>query len=313
MKSGILNMYKPTDMTSFSMVAVVRGITREKAGHLGTLDPMAEGVLPVGIGGASRVMDYLDADIKEYRGTARIGLKTDTQDIWGTVIEDSPDASVSFDRLKDAAEALTGVISQVPPAYSAVKIDGKRLYAYARDGKVHEIKSKIKSRKVFIEKLEIPELNGRDFSFVVRCTKGTYIRTICHDIGEILGCGAAMTSLVRTKSGIFTADSGMTPDMMRSMDRAQIEKRVVSTGDALVNLGKAALGAREEQMFRNGVTLRAYQWKALETPRYAEEEFPLPLREIFRKGYKVYGPCERFIGVGFAPGDGSLRPDKVFD
>ena len=113
MKSGILNTYKPVNMTSFSMVAVVRGITREKAGHLGTLDPMAEGVLPVGIGGASRVMDYLDADIKEYRGTARLGLRTDTQDVWGTVIEDSADISVEPDRLRDAAAAMTGVISQI--------------------------------------------------------------------------------------------------------------------------------------------------------------------------------------------------------
>ncbi len=313
MKSGILNTYKPVNMTSFSMVAVIRGITREKAGHLGTLDPMAEGVLPVGIGGASRVMDYLDADIKEYRGTARLGLRTDTQDVWGTVIEDSADISVEPDRLRDAAAAMTGVISQIPPAYSAVKIDGKRLYAYARDGRTHEISSKIKPRKAYIEKIDITELNGRDFSFVVRCTKGTYIRTICHDIGESLGCGAAMTSLVRTKSGIFTAESGITPDMMRSMDLSRIEERVISSGDALVFLGKATVGEREERMFRNGVTLRHYQWKAIQKPRYAEQEFPLPLRGIFRTGYRIYGPDGGFVGVGSARGDGTLSPDKIFD
>ena len=159
---GIINVNKPKDMTSFDVVAIVRrACCTKRVGHLGTLDPMAEGVLPVTIGRAGRVMDYLDTDIKVYRGSARLGLETDTLDIWGNTVKTCEDFSIDRKMLDKAVEAFRGVIDQIPPMYSALKVGGKKLYEYAREGKTIDVKS----RKAYIEKADIISFDGFEFEF----------------------------------------------------------------------------------------------------------------------------------------------------
>jgi len=200
--NGIINIYKEAGFTSFDVVAKLRGITKQrKIGHTGTLDPDATGVLPVVLGNATRLVDMLTDKKKEYVAEFKLGITTDTQDISGSLLS-TKEVNVSADQVRHAIESFVGDISQIPPMYSAIKVDGKRLYELAREGKEIERKS----RPVTIHEIEIISIELPIVKMRVGCSKGTYIRTLCHDIGEKLGCGATMTSLVRTKSGQFSID-----------------------------------------------------------------------------------------------------------
>ena len=179
MKSGIINVYKEKGFTSFDVVAKLRGILRtKKIGHTGTLDPDAEGVLPVCIGRATKVCDILTDKDKIYEAVMLLGVETDTQDTSGEVLKELPVTS-SEDEVKAATLSFVGEYAQVPPMYSALKVDGKKLYELAREGKTVERKA----RNVEILSIEILEVNLPRVRMVVHCTKGTYIRTLCHDIG----------------------------------------------------------------------------------------------------------------------------------
>lgn len=199
--NGIIIVNKEKGFTSHDVVAKLRGILRfKKIGHTGTLDPDATGVLPVCVGKATRVCDLLTDKDKTYVAVVKLGVTTDTQDMTGQLLA-SADVSVTEDQLRVVLKEFTGEIDQIPPMYSAIKVNGKKLYELARQGKEIERKA----RRVTIHNLFLREtaLQNDEFTIEVTCSKGTYIRSLCHDIGQRLGCGAAMQSLVRTRVGEF--------------------------------------------------------------------------------------------------------------
>lgn len=205
MINGIINIYKEKGYTSHDVVAKLRGITRQKKiGHTGTLDPDAEGVLPVCLGRATKVCDLLTEKDKIYETTLLFGITTDTQDISGTIIREESAAELTEERVRAAIFGYIGEYEQLPPMYSALKVNGKKLYELAREGKEVERKT----RKVTIYGIRILEMNLPRVRMEVHCSKGTYIRTLCHDIGADLGCGGCMETLLRTRVSRFTlADS----------------------------------------------------------------------------------------------------------
>ena len=203
--TGILNLDKPAGWTSHDAVAKLRRILGERRiGHGGTLDPMATGVLPVFVGRATRAVEFLEAADKEYEAGLRLGIVTDTQDTTGQILEERP-VSISEEELRSAILGLRGERDQLPPMYSAVKVGGKALYAYARAGKTVERKS----RHITIDSSEPLGWAGEEYRFRIVCSKGTYIRTLCHDLGETLGCGGAMSSLRRLRAGPFRLEEAV--------------------------------------------------------------------------------------------------------
>lgn len=206
---GILNIYKEKGYTSHDVVAKLRGILHQKKiGHTGTLDPDATGVLPVCCGKATKVCELLADQDKSYRAVCRLGVETDTQDMSGQVLREADYHGITLDQLEQCLESFRGEISQIPPMYSALKVQGKKLYELAREGKTVERKP----RTVQIYQLDLveEELDKGLFTMDVTCSKGTYIRTLCHDIGQSLGCLAAMQSLVRTRVSVFGLEEAVT-------------------------------------------------------------------------------------------------------
>lgn len=206
---GILNIYKEAGYTSHDVVAKLRGILKQKRiGHTGTLDPEATGVLPVCIGRATKVCELLSDRDKTYQAVCRLGVVTDTQDMTGNVLEESQIQGITGQKIMDAAASFLGESFQIPPMYSALKVDGKRLYELAREGKT----VKRNPRRILISSLEILQVDLEEGTFMmeVTCSKGTYIRTLCHDIGQKLGAGAAMESLVRIRVGEFFVENAFT-------------------------------------------------------------------------------------------------------
>ena len=207
MPDGILIIDKPAGWTSMDVCAKLRGALREKrVGHGGTLDPMATGVLPVFVGQATKAVEYAENTQKEYVGGLRLGLVTDTQDITGNVLETRP-VTVTASDVEAALSHFTGELEQIPPMYSAVKIRGKKLYELARKGKEVERPP----RRVTIDQLELLErVSETDYRFRCLCSKGTYVRTLCHDIGAALGCGGTLYDLRRTRAAGFTLADAVT-------------------------------------------------------------------------------------------------------
>ena len=226
---GFININKPGGMTSHDVVSKLRKISKIKQiGHTGTLDPMATGVLPVAIGKASRLIEFLTED-KGYIAKLQFGKISDTYDIEGAV-ENYSDKKVTQQQVQAGLQKFRGKIEQIPPAYSAVHYKGKRLYELARQGQIPE---DIPSRTVFINVLELLEFNEEEQTALLKieCSKGTYIRSIINDLGMELGCGAVMTELKRTKSGLFTIDTAVQLDMLT--DREDIEKYLINPVEVL--------------------------------------------------------------------------------
>ena len=197
---GIVVIDKPAGLTSHDVVSRVKKITgARKAGHTGTLDPMATGVLPVCLHEATKLMQFLSADRKTYRASMLLGVRTDTQDIEGQITDQS-DNVVSDEDIRRALMGMVGKIKQVPPAYSAIKHKGKPLYKYARRGEILEIAA----RDVEIFSIDIQDISFPNVMFEISCSGGTYIRTVCNDVGDVLGCGACLSGLRRLQSGFFT-------------------------------------------------------------------------------------------------------------
>ncbi len=200
--NGILLVDKPQDWTSHDVVAKLRGVLHERRiGHSGTLDPLATGLLVVFAGRATRAVEFAEADSKEYIAGLRLGLSTDTQDITGNITARSdrlPDESA----VREAIGHFIGDIEQIPPMYSAIKIGGKKLYELARKGQSVERQP----RKIRVSSIEIEGRCGEEYLLRISCSKGTYVRTLCSDIGDALGCGACMSSLRRTRAGLFSLD-----------------------------------------------------------------------------------------------------------
>ena len=248
--NGIIVIDKPQGWTSMDICAKLRGMYREKRiGHAGTLDPMATGVLPVFIGRATRAVEFADKGDKEYVAGLKLGIVTNTQDTSGEVLESRP-VNVTPEQLEEALTKFRGDIEQIPPMYSAIKINGKKLYELARKGKEVERKP----RPVTIHALTLEEQTAPDeYVIRVRCSKGTYIRTLCHDIGQVLGCGGAMSSLRRSMAAGFTLEQAVSLDTVQdSEDRLSLLLPVdayFSTFPALT------VDAANEKKIRNGMTL----------------------------------------------------------
>lgn len=216
MPDGILIIDKPTGWTSMDVCAKLRGILREKRiGHAGTLDPMATGVLPVFVGRATKAVQFAENGRKEYHAVLKLGTVTDTQDTTGAVLEAHP-VTVGADEVRAALEHFTGELLQLPPMYSALKVNGQKLYDLARQGKTVERKP----RAITVYELELLEQSAPDeFTLRVVCSKGTYIRTLCHDLGEYLGCGGCMAALRRTRSGSFSVENARRIGELTRADR----------------------------------------------------------------------------------------------
>lgn len=220
---GFLNIYKPVGMTSHDVVAILRKVTRIKQiGHTGTLDPFAQGVLPVAIGKATRLIEYLD-DEKEYLAEIFLGKSTNTYDCDGEATCESG-LKVTQKEILEGLKSFEGDILQTPPIYSAIKVKGKKLYEYARKG----IEVEIEPRKVFIEKIELKNFDeeNQKAEVLIKCSKGTYIRSIAHDLGQNLGCGAHLSKLVRTQAGKFFINNAIQLEDIRTF--ADVEKNLIN-------------------------------------------------------------------------------------
>ena len=251
--NGILVLNTPAGYTSFDCVAVLRRLTGEKKiGHTGTLDPQATGVLPVCIGKVTRLLEFMDSAPKTYVCGCTLGLETDTQDIWGAVTCDRrPEtASVTRENVEDALRCLVGKIEQKPPVFSAVKVNGKRLYEYAREGRDVDVPV----RRVTVHSIRLLDWQGPDqpFTFEVVCSRGTYVRSICHDLGQKLGCGACMSSLVRTETCGYSIDKAVSMDDLKQMTKGQIEALLDPPETAVSHLPRLELNETQASLFRNG-------------------------------------------------------------
>ncbi|MEG0829820.1 MAG: tRNA pseudouridine(55) synthase TruB [Anaerovoracaceae bacterium] len=309
---GIINLNKPEKWTSHDCVAVMRGIIgMKRIGHTGTLDPMATGVLPICLGTTTRIMEYMDLDFKTYECEMKLGLETDTQDIWGQILNTSPIEHITEDDVRRAFAPFHGTISQIPPKYSAVKIDGKRLYEYAREGK----EVTVKSREIYIKELLVNKIcleEGR-ITYTVTCSKGTYIRTICQDVGESLGCGATMSRLTRVKSGIFSIENAIDMEDLKKMEKDQIPSLLTDTDKPLVNFGKIVFNQDRAAYFCNGGHIRLEDATIVSQPVYKTMESHITIRDEYRKAYNIYNEQKVFLGVAFYDeGRNRLIADKVF-
>ncbi|WP_101910565.1 tRNA pseudouridine(55) synthase TruB [Marasmitruncus massiliensis] len=291
--TGILCIDKPSGFTSFDVVAKMRGIARERRiGHAGTLDPMATGVLPLFFGRATKACDILPLQDKRYTATFRLGITTDTQDITGAVLSQSP---VNADRkaVEAAAAQFVGAIQQVPPMYSAVKVNGQRLYDLARRG----VEVERQAREITIYSIEFLDCDEENtYSIDVFCSKGTYIRTLVADIGEALGCGAALTALRRTMAAGFTLDQCITLEQAQQLAG---ERRLPAAGVpveyAFEPLPKAQLTEMQTKMALNGVSLDPSRVSGVGV---AER-------------YSVYSDKGIFIGIAAVAG-GNFKMTKLF-
>ncbi len=291
--TGILCIDKPSGFTSFDVVAKMRGIARERRiGHAGTLDPMATGVLPLFFGRATKACDILPMQDKRYTATFRLGIKTDTQDITGAVLSQSP---VNADRkaVEAAAAQFVGAIQQVPPMYSAVKVNGQRLYDLARRG----VEVERQAREITIYSIEFLDCDEENtYSIDVFCSKGTYIRTLVADIGEALGCGAALTALRRTMAAGFTLDQCITLEQAQQIaGEGRLPAAGVPVEYAFEPLPKAQLTEMQTKMALNGVSLDPSRVSGVDV---AER-------------YSVYSDKGIFIGIAAVAG-GDFKMTKLF-
>lgn len=242
---GFLNIYKPVGMTSHDVVSVLRRVTKIKQiGHTGTLDPFAEGVLPICIGKATRLIEYLQDD-KEYLATVQFGAATNTFDLDGEKVFTS-DKRVSRDDIKEGLKSFEGEILQLPPIFSAIKVKGKKLYEYARKGEEVEIQP----RKVVIENIELKNFDEelQQAQILLKCSKGTYIRSIANDLGKNLGCGGYLIKLIRTQAGKFRVENSV------QLDGIDVESNLINPLDIL-NLPKIAVDNDDLARIKNGMPI----------------------------------------------------------
>lgn len=309
MVNGIINVYKEKGYTSFDVVAKLRGILKQKKiGHTGTLDPDAQGVLPVCLGKATKVCDLLTDKNKEYKAVMLLGKVTDTQDVSGTVLQERK-VCVSEQEVRDAVLSFVGGYEQVPPMYSALKVNGKKLCDLAREGKTVERKARpVQILSIEIEKIELPRVTMK-----VECSKGTYIRTLCQDIGEKLGCGACMERLLRTKVSKFFVEDALTLGQIEElvakegagMEPAEWSAKTFSfiqpVDSVFLQYPKAVVLQNYDKVLYNGNRLEKnffqnYQSEWEETPIriYDEKDCFVGLYEYkpFQKNYK---PAKMFI------------------
>lgn len=247
--NGVVIVDKPAGITSHDVVSRLRRIYKtRRVGHTGTLDPMATGVLPVCIGSATKAADMLVSSIKRYSAELMLGKRTDTLDIEGAVIEECP-VEVSAEDIRNAILSFVGEQEQLPPMYSAIKQNGKKLYELARMG----VETERDKRRIIIHSIEIQSIDIPYVKIDVRCSKGTYIRSLCDDIGRKLGCGAVMTALRRTETAGFTAEEARAIDELEAMENAF--DAVIPTDRLFDKLPRIDLNEKQEKSIKNGVRM----------------------------------------------------------
>ena len=285
---GVLILDKPEGMTSHDCVAIMRRLYHtRKVGHTGTLDPMATGVLPILLGRAAKAAEYLTAEDKHYIAGLRLGLTTDTEDITGTTLTESSDIP-NESAVIAAAESFIGESDQIPPMYSALKVDGQKLYDLARQG----ITVERKARKITIPALTCTKQDERTYTLDVRCSKGTYIRTLCADIGAKLGCGGVMCSLRRAASGNFTLDRAYTIEALEAMTDEERLSCLVPTEALFSDLEKLVLPAFYERLADNGQPIHL---KKLYRGKYDESRYTIGQRMTIcgeNKGFFALGEVQ---------------------
>ena len=262
---GIINIYKEADYTSHDVVARMRGILKtRKIGHTGTLDPDAVGVLPVCIGRATKACDMLTDRSKVYEAVLRLGITTDTEDMSGTILTENP-VDVTEEQVVEAVHHFLGDYEQIPPMYSAIKVEGRKLYEIAREGKVIERKP----RPVTIYELEIIKIELPLVHIRISCSKGTYIRSLCRDIGERLGCGGCMEHLTRTRVGEFVIENAITLSQLEDLVRDERVEEFIKPVDRLfVQYPKVKVSNKSEHaLLTNGNPLAARKLRMNEEHR----------------------------------------------
>ena len=292
--TGIIPLHKEENITSFFAVNKARRIVGEKkAGHTGTLDPNATGVLPIALGGATRFIELLPTHKKAYKATFKTGVTTDTLDIWGEVTG-TCEKTVTFEEVLKVSEGFKGEIMQLPPMYSALKKDGVRLYELARQGKEVERTP----RKCEIYELSVGECENGEFSLYCECSAGTYIRTLISDIGDVLGTGAVMTSLQRVYAcGVTLQECFTLSELSELQEKGEIEKAIIPVEKLLECYPPLTVTDNQAVRFKNGGDLMSERVKGL-------KDFGL---------YRVYGKGA-FLGIGeYAEGSESLKVKRVYN
>lgn len=281
MYHGIINVYKEAGFTSHDVVAKLRGICKQKKiGHTGTLDPDAVGVLPVCLGSGTKLCDLLTDKTKEYVARFRLGITTDTQDISGTVLT-TGEVTVTPEEVQNVLSSFVGDLEQIPPMYSAIKVQGKKLYELAREGKEVERKP----RPVTVYELELLKAEHPEYEIRVKCSKGTYIRTLCHDIGQVLSCGAVMTSLVRTRVGSFSIEEAKTLSELQALaDTGSLHNIITPVEEMFRNLPAVTVPAEADKALQNGNQLKLSQIRERESVGDAVS-------------FRVYSYVNRFCGI----------------
>lgn len=251
--TGILNIDKPAGITSYDVVDIIKKLfIGSKVGHTGTLDPVATGVLPILIGDATKLSDNLTAENKAYRVKMLLGVETNTYDITGKIVYASV---VNKDEIyiRERIKRFIGVQEQTPPQYSAIKVEGKRAYQYAREGK--EVELKPRTIEIYDINNIAVDLRRREVSFDVYCTKGTYVRSLVNDIGKKLGCGATMVELIRLKNGNFDIKDSIPLYEFLKLNFEEMKKRIISIDDYYTDLKRINMDEKEYTKFVNGVKL----------------------------------------------------------
>ena len=286
--NGIIIIDKPDGWTSHDVVGKLRGVLGERRiGHGGTLDPMATGVLPVFAGRATRAVEFCENAVKEYVAAFRPGTVTDTQDITGNILERNP-VDITSKQIEEILPEFTGKQSQIPPMYSAVKVNGKKLYELARKG----VEVERKPREITIHRLELLGEQGGDYILKILCSKGTYIRTLCSDIGKALGCGGCMASLRRTAAGAFTEKDAVTiQDVIEAVQSGSLERVMRPVDSLFTQYPKINISGKKESLCRNGCEFSA--------------------RELNDGEYRVYNDRDEFLMLGKCYG-GKMKTVKSF-
>ena len=276
--NGVLNIFKPKGMSSFDAVRVVKKVAGTgKVGHTGTLDPEATGVLPICIGRATKIIDYIMDSEKVYEVTLKLGIRTTTYDLEGEVLEERDPSHLTVEEILNSINSFKGEYSQIPPMYSALKQNGVRLYELARKG----IEVERKGRLINIHNLEDIKINNPYISMKVTCSKGTYIRSLCYDIGEKLGVFATMTQLNRAKTSVFSQEKSIN---INELTKENINDYILSMEEALEKYDKIVVNKKYVKLLVNGV-------------RVADGRFTKD-KVINNKLYRVYDDENNFIGLG---------------
>ncbi|GKU24748.1 tRNA pseudouridine(55) synthase TruB [Clostridium folliculivorans] len=291
--NGIININKSTGMTSFDVVRKVRFLTKEKkVGHTGTLDPEASGVLPVCMGKATKIIDYIMENQKSYKVSFQLGIVTDTYDLEGSVIKTSKTDHIKNEDVLKVISKFIGLIDQVPPMYSALKVNGKRLYELARQGKEIEREA----RKINIYSIDNIDIALPYVTMDVTCSKGTYIRSLCFDIGNELNVGATMTALCRTRNGFFTLGNSV---KLEDLNESNINDFIISIEDALKFYDSINVNEKFSKLLINGVRV--------------SDRTMIRDELDFQKLYKVYDNKGSLIGLGKMNRDGFKLEKLLLD